>query len=487
MTFFEAAIEVLRTAQRPLDYKAITQIAVGRKLLGHVGHTPDVVMASCLIRAVQRSDTGALIRLESGEFALRGWDEEILSRVDAPSLPASVASVAFPPVDPGLLDDSEAIPLLESDDIQFRRAVQLKFDRGALPADDDAAVPDSSPDQNLEDNRFEWLKNDLNAQHNEHYNLCAAIVKMLRRNATPMRSADIALALSQKIGSEVFEQSVVLAMRADNATRVFRGKRAIFMHIPPDLWTLSENFLGSHILKIESKLYDMSRQLRIYSLHALTSRIRELSSQAWLQLAVLIMKHLNYTIISQCNAGPAYVFRAQEARGLIYVPVLIKVLHTQLVETPEVTHFREMIRELGYDHGVLMTNGEFSRDALNECTSRELPIYAYSARQIAPIMLDARIGVTPHDLPIVFIDNGFFQALSTKDGDGDCEPAVLEAAPSGQTDDGLAMEDVQEKNAAISESIEEDDERISQVYEEIDEKISSGEFIFVGDGKITAP
>ena len=57
MTFFEAALEVLRTAQRPLDYKTITQFAVNRHLLGHVGHTPDVVMASCLLRAIQRSAT----------------------------------------------------------------------------------------------------------------------------------------------------------------------------------------------------------------------------------------------------------------------------------------------------------------------------------------------------------------------------------------------------------------------------------------------
>ena len=37
MTFYEAALEVLRTAQRPLDYKTITQLAINRRLLGHIG------------------------------------------------------------------------------------------------------------------------------------------------------------------------------------------------------------------------------------------------------------------------------------------------------------------------------------------------------------------------------------------------------------------------------------------------------------------
>ena len=81
----------------------------------------------------------------------------------------------------------------------------------------------------------------------------------------------------------------------------------------------------------------------------------------------------------------------------------------------DILQFRELIRELGYDHGILMTNGDISKDALNECSTKELPIYAYSARQIAPIMFDARIGVTTNELPIIFIDNNFFQSLSSNE------------------------------------------------------------------------
>lgn len=424
MTFFEAAIEVLRTVQRPLDYKAITQFAISRQLLGHVGRTPELVMASCLMRAVQRCDTGALIRLDSGDFALRGWSEEILARTDEPTLPQSVASVDFPPVNLGLLDETESIPLLENDDIQFRKAVQLKFE-SAFTSEDDKQDIDWDTEL-AEKTQFEEVRQNLNAQHNEHYNLCAAIVKTLRNDPTPMRSALIASAMSQKMGNAVYEQSVVLAMRADNALRVSRGKRAVFMHIPPDMWTLTENFLARHILKLESKLYDMSRQLRIYSIHALSIKLRELSSQAWLQLATIILKHLSYTMISQCReCDNSHIFRAEEARGLTYIPVIIKIIHTPLVTTEDVLQFRELIREFGYDHGVLMSNGDVSRDALNECTAREYPIYAYSARQIAPIMLDARIGVTPNELPIVFIDNNFFQELSAKDVKADV-PEVAE-------------------------------------------------------------
>ena len=452
MTFFEAAIEVLRSVQRPLDYKTITQFAINRQLLGHVGHTPEMVMGACLLRAVQRCDTGALIRLPSGEFALRGWPEEILERAQSQTLPENVAGVSFPPVNVGLLDNDSAMPLLENDDIQFRKAVQLRFEHDGFELDPD--VDKEWEIDSGEKSRFEQVRRDLSAQQHEHYNMCAAIVKILRHDPTPMRSSLIASTLSQKYGIPVYEQSAVLAMRADNALRVSRGKRAIFMHLPPDLWTLTENFLARHILKIESKLYDMSRQLRVYSLHALSMKLRELSAQAWLQLASIVLKHLNYTIISQCNDAEnehSFIFRAEESRGLTYIPVIIEVIHAGLVETDDVVRFRELVRDFGYDHGVLMCNGDVSRDALNECSTKELPIYAYSARQIAPIMLDARIGVTPHELPIVFIDSNFFQALSSDDSDdgGESGNSCEEAEDSLDTEsladeliDGYGVEDI---------------------------------------------
>ncbi len=448
MTFFEAAIEVLRAVRRPLDYKTITQFAINRQLLGHVGHTPEMVMGACLLRAVQRCDTGALIRLPSGEFALRGWPEEILQSSETQALPENVAGVSFPPVNVGLLDDANAMPLLEEDDVQFRKAVQTRFEHDGIELDPDMDKVEGDWDiETSEKSRFEQVRRDLNAQQHEHYNMCAAIVKILRHDPTPMRSALIASTLSQKSDIPVYEQSVVLAMRADNALRVSRGKRAIFMHIPPDLWTLTENFLARHILKIESRLYDMSRQLRTYSLHALSMKLRELSPQAWLQLASIVLKHLNYTIASQCNDAESdhtFLFRAEEARGLTYIPVIIEVIHANLVETDDIVKFRELVNEFGYDHGVLMCNGDLSRDALNECSTKELPIYAYSARQIAPIMLDARIGVTPHELPIVFIDSNFFQSLSSEtpeiNADTSADASAENEHPTGIEDSVLSEE-----------------------------------------------
>ena len=350
-------------------------------------------MASCLLRAIiHDGEDQPLVQLESGFFALREWPSEMLQ---VASIPVA-CPVEVPQTNLGLLPPDNAVAELENDDIQFRQAVRLKFEADllTLPEDDAEPLPRSGEDI-WPEKKFENVKLKLNAQQNEHYNVCAAIVKILRSTQTPMRSAQIAQTLSQKVGAPIFEQAAVLAMRADNALRVSRGKRAIFMHISPDMWTLSENFLARHVLKIESRLYDMSRQLRAYSLHALTTKIRELAPQALLQLASIILKHLNYTIQSQCSTTEnEFIFRAEEIRGLSCIPVIIKVLHAALVSNDD-----------------------------NECTARECPISAYSARQIAPIMFDARIGVTPNELPIIFIDNNFFQSLSANNAESESEPA----------------------------------------------------------------
>lgn len=433
MTFFEAAVEVLRTARRPLDYKTITQLAINRKLLGHIGHTPDIVMASCLMRSVRRLQNSPIIRTQDGRFALKEWPVEWLN--DAPVAMIENGATVLPKAKLGLLEATKAIKILKTDNVKFRQAVKLKFE-AEIFADDVNTEEEMFEIADGENKKYDQLRFELNAQHNEHINLCAAIVKVLRHENAPMRSQDIAQCLSQKNGVKRFEQAIVLAMRADNALRASHGKRAFFVHIAPDLWTLSEKFLARHVLKLETKLYDISRQLRLYTTHALSMKLRELSPFAWLQLASIIIKQLNYTIDSQyMPAEGHFIFRAEEVRGLSYVPVLIKVIHAKLVGTEDVIAFRELIKELGYDHGVLLVNSELSRDALKECATKELPIYVYSAKQIAPIMYDAKIGVTPNQLPVVFVDNYFFQSLLAKDGGEDTGDSVREVKSGFGIDD----------------------------------------------------
>src|SRR5215207_5353683 len=75
MTFTEAAAEVLRMAGKPLHYKEITELAIEKNLLSHVGKSPEVTMGARLAALLKKEDKeNPIIRVKPGVFGLREWD-----------------------------------------------------------------------------------------------------------------------------------------------------------------------------------------------------------------------------------------------------------------------------------------------------------------------------------------------------------------------------------------------------------------------------
>ena len=89
MTFVEAAAEVLRLAGKPLHYKEITDIAVEKGLLSHVGKSPEVTMGARLAALLKKDDPEtSLIRVRPGVFGLKNYDVKPAATIEAPA-PAS--------------------------------------------------------------------------------------------------------------------------------------------------------------------------------------------------------------------------------------------------------------------------------------------------------------------------------------------------------------------------------------------------------------
>ncbi len=77
MTFTEAAAEVLRLAGKPLHYKEITELAIEKNLLSHVGKSPEVTMGARLAALLKKEDkTNPIVRVKPGVFALREWSDK---------------------------------------------------------------------------------------------------------------------------------------------------------------------------------------------------------------------------------------------------------------------------------------------------------------------------------------------------------------------------------------------------------------------------
>jgi hypothetical protein len=79
MTFTEAAAHVLRLVGKPLHYKEITDIAIEKGILSHVGKSPEVTMGARLAAQVKKaSKDNPLSRVKPGVFALAEWDEKMI-------------------------------------------------------------------------------------------------------------------------------------------------------------------------------------------------------------------------------------------------------------------------------------------------------------------------------------------------------------------------------------------------------------------------
>src|SRR6266404_1814287 len=75
MTFTEAAAEVLRLAGKALHYKEITELAIEKNLLSHVGKSPEVTMGARLAALLKKEDkSNPIVRVKPGVFALREWE-----------------------------------------------------------------------------------------------------------------------------------------------------------------------------------------------------------------------------------------------------------------------------------------------------------------------------------------------------------------------------------------------------------------------------
>jgi hypothetical protein len=103
MTFTDAAAEVLRLLGRPLHYKEITDIAIEKNLLSHVGKSPEVTMGARLAATLKKdSAENPLVRVKPGVFALREWDDKTIKAGLEPKRGAKKAPRAeAEPVDDG--------------------------------------------------------------------------------------------------------------------------------------------------------------------------------------------------------------------------------------------------------------------------------------------------------------------------------------------------------------------------------------------------
>jgi hypothetical protein len=151
MTFIEAAAEVLRQAGKPLHYKEITELAIAKNLLSHVGKTPEVTMSHRLTSAIKKDDKDVpIVKVKPGIFALREWEEKKGRR-----------GAAAAPV-PEVTDEAAAHDAnVDVNALEIEAA--LRGAEAAPERDDDEGPDDGAGDRNTPVSGEEALRADLAA------------------------------------------------------------------------------------------------------------------------------------------------------------------------------------------------------------------------------------------------------------------------------------------------------------------------------------
>lgn len=154
MTFTEAAAEILRLTGKPLHYREITELAIERNLLSHVGKNPEVTMGSRLVALTKKDDeTIPIVRVRPGVFALREW-EDGKPRGKVPVEEAAADDDATPDINAlevGDLDASEPHSPTSSEEPEDEDDVSSQSPEDALRADLAASAADLFDDEEDDD------------------------------------------------------------------------------------------------------------------------------------------------------------------------------------------------------------------------------------------------------------------------------------------------------------------------------------------------
>jgi len=136
MTFTEAAAQVLRLVGKPLHYKEITDVAIEKDLLSHVGKSPEVTMGARLAALAKKGDKdNPLVRVKPGVFALREWDKVTVEKGLQDRTPA-LERIARQGGERVAEDDAEAPNGVESEP-EKQLASHEEVDEEANPPDDE--------------------------------------------------------------------------------------------------------------------------------------------------------------------------------------------------------------------------------------------------------------------------------------------------------------------------------------------------------------
>ena len=463
MTFYEAAVEVLRRTGRPLHYKKITEIAVRENLLSHVGKTPHLTMSNRLEKEVQKDGQSVINQTRPGVFKLdEDRAKELTKKVRKKQKEREKRQKKKKTEEKNGHDHqrrrSRGSKNQESAKTRKKRKQTNKKKKKKKKQTDDQKQngkkkrtrSDSSKDKPKRRRRRRRSTDDEDEGKSEADNRSKRSAKPTSTKVSakthleegPVRLKSIPRAAHKvladrgneplsidELADEIFEHKLVkfhthdpvttvkAALTNDNQIREERGHRPLFAHDDTDNWRLTEWDLSNEIHSKEQAVLSLTEEIRQAAIDQLGESLLGIQSEALEHLALTLLERLGYfniKVSKRSSRGDVF-FTADWRQGLADVRVCVRVVtdHERTLQEESVVDLRETLNHYSASEGVIIHLGDVSDNAVDKARiDSEAPITLLDRQTFVELLIKHGIGVKTYFSPIVTIDPDFVDVLA---------------------------------------------------------------------------
>lgn len=371
MTFYEAAIEILRRESRPLHYKKITELAIKQDLLSHIGKTPEITMHARLNQEAQKAPATAIARVRPGVFALVEGVE-----------PESVKETVTSPMDMDSIESESGQSRSESGGVPRRSGEGERMERDVT--------------RKRRVGRLDTL--DM---------LVDRAATALDASSAPMRARELAAAVSQVGLQSIAGVGIERLLEQENQRRRHRGERPLFTR-HGEGWSLLDGLLDQRTVKRHEDLARLRRSLAEEVTGSLAEQLERISAPARERLLVATLTQLRYEVERLEQTETATTFKAKAINHLVPLTVAVRLYHQAVpIGRDQVATLRGQLQRYRSTHGVLVV----PRTDVIEATAREEaaddhghPITLLDPRLLAPLAVHAGVGVQSYEVAVPLLD-----------------------------------------------------------------------------------
>lgn len=466
MTFYEAAVEVLRSAGRPLHVKKITQISIGQNLLTHVGRDPEKTMAARLAQEIAKANGDSLIRsVRPHVYALRdGADpSDAKQTVQLRSFDdVKDHMIAKPVATNGSANGAAA----ESDDDEQSRSrgrgrranrneasqdTAAHSPRESRSAKEERSATDVQPTrhtQNARRSKPERSNEERPRQESQtasrqpraprslnNASPAAQKLAQLQQEGTPTREAggDLALHIANVLRAENRELNLSEISEAlqgtayahlpelpsaalkttfalANERRAQAGQPPLFRACPQERWALVDD--TDETAQSYAALQAWKEQHYAQLTRRLERVIAERSDEEILGIVALVMEREGYTNLTlhPAEGNELATFSARHAHGLSEERVAVRVFGTTVPITRlDIMAFRGNLHQYEAARGIIFTLGGHSLCAREQTQVPNVaPIDLLHDGKLAELMIRTQVGTTSVHIAVPSLDDAFF-------------------------------------------------------------------------------